>query len=181
MAQTCIVGYHGTSESSANLILQQNCFHPSETSHEWLGKGVYFFEDRNHAIGWANIRSKREHSGNAVVIAADISCNEGEIFDLDMPQNVIELENFYKQSLKFFKEGAPQFKNVHEVRCFWSDYYKETHPNIKVMAYTFESTEHVFAGFAIKQRQLCVKDHSVISNIRKVYTAQTSKGGYYRG
>ena len=181
MGQTYIVGYHGTSESSANLILQQNCFKPSQTTHEWLGKGIYFFEDRNHAIGWANIRSRKGHSETAVVLAADISFKKGELFDLDIPQNVIELEKFCAQTLKSFKTGAPHFKNLQEIRCFWSDYYKETHPNIKVMAYTFESTEQVLAGFPIKQRQLCINDHSVISNIRKVYTAQTSKGGYYRG
>ena len=184
MSQTCITGYHGTGQAHARDIIRENKFKNSESAKEWLGCGVYFFEDRNHAIGWANIRARRENDKYAVVLAADISFDADEIFDLDIPRNIIELEKFCEKEMQsdtFKRNGAPHFKTHEEQRCFWADFYKETHPNIKVMAYTFDSTERVISGFPFKQRQLCVNNHSAISNIRCALCAEAGRGGYYRG
>lgn len=183
MGQICITGYHGTGQSCADSILAERHFRESTSKREWLGTGVYFFEDQNHAIGWANIRSKRCGEKYAVVIAADIQCQSDEIFDLDIPSNVFQIERCFMQAMENgeFGKGAPQFKSKDELRCFSTDFYKALHPKIKMIAYTFDSTQQVIAGFPIKQRQLCVKDQSIISSVRKTYTGMTGKGGYYRG
>lgn len=183
MEQANIIGYHGTSQSCADMILIEKQFRVSSSTKEWLGEGIYFFEDRNHAIGWANIRSKRYGEKFAVVLAVDILCSSEEFFDLDIPINVFQIDKCFMQAMSNgdFGNGTPQFESIDELRCFATNFYKETHPDIKVIAYTFDSTQHTKAGFPIKQRQLCVSDQDIISNIRKVYTAETGRGGYYRG
>ena len=183
MGQICIIGYHGTGQSCADLILEEKHFRESASKKEWLGSGVYFFEDKNHAIGWANVRSQKCGEKYAVVIAADIQCQSNEIFDLDIPSNVLRIERCFMQAMENgeFGKGAPQFKTMEELRCFSTDFYKALHPEIKMIAYTFDSTQRVKAGFPIKQRQLGVNDQSIISNIRRTYISETGRGGYYRG
>lgn len=183
MGETCITGYHGTTQSYAGKILKEQKFLPSSSKKEWLGKGVYFFDDRNHAIGWAHIRARKNKESVAVVLAADVCVKSSEFFDLDIPENVLRLEDYFEASIDDgeFVGGAPRFQSDDELRCFTANYYKRTHPEIKVLAYTFDSTQKTRMGFAIKQRQLCVSSHDVISNIRTSYTATTGKGGYYRG
>ena len=99
MSQTCITGYHGTGQTHAESILREKNFKESSSLKEWLGRGVYFFEDCNHAIGWANIRARKESEKYAVVLAADISFDTVEFFDLDLPENIIKLENFCEKTL----------------------------------------------------------------------------------
>lgn len=183
MGQICITGYHGTSQSCASSILTDKHFRESASKREWLGAGVYFFEDRNHAIGWANIRSQKRGEEYAVVIAADIQYRRDEMFDLDIPENIALIDRCVSQELRSgrFVNGSPQFKSDDELRCFSVNFYRAMHPEIKVVAYTFDSTQRVTAGFHIKQRQLCVNDQSIISNIRSIYNWMTGRGGYYRG
>lgn len=40
-----LVGYHGTTKESAENIIKTNTFKISNDDEEWLGKGIYFFED----------------------------------------------------------------------------------------------------------------------------------------
>ncbi len=39
------VGYHGTKDEAAQKIFESKSFRPSIGEEEWLGKGVYFFEE----------------------------------------------------------------------------------------------------------------------------------------
>lgn len=55
------IGYHGTSEASANSILSSN-FKPSENPDDWLGYGIYFFIEGinvpiDNAIEWAKTKA----------------------------------------------------------------------------------------------------------------------------
>lgn len=53
------VGYHGTTMAAATRI-DADGFRPSESKFEWLGSGIYFFEDgRGHAETWA----REQHPG----------------------------------------------------------------------------------------------------------------------
>ena len=51
-----VTGYHGTSASAIDGILESG-FKASDTKYEWLGAGVYFFEDApRQAFAWARDR-----------------------------------------------------------------------------------------------------------------------------
>ena len=48
-----VVGYHGTSIRSAEAVIRDG-FRLSQNSYDWLGDGVYFFQDAlNRAWEWA--------------------------------------------------------------------------------------------------------------------------------
>jgi len=53
------IGFHGTSKASADMILLDKRFLPSNREDEWLGKGIYFFEDDpDQAIDWC-VRARK--------------------------------------------------------------------------------------------------------------------------
>ena len=61
-----VTGFHGTSRASAGSILA-NGFDLSRNEYDWLGEGVYFFQDApQRALDWARERFGREA---AVVMA----------------------------------------------------------------------------------------------------------------
>ena len=63
-----ITGYHGTSLSNANAILAST-FRPSKNPYDWLGDGVYFFQD---GLGRAWEWAYENHGEEAAVIGAEI-------------------------------------------------------------------------------------------------------------
>jgi hypothetical protein len=63
-----VFGYHGTSRQKANAILSQG-FRVSDNDYDWLGEGVYFFQDAPYrAMQWAT----QQHPQNPAVIRAVI-------------------------------------------------------------------------------------------------------------
>lgn len=60
--------YHGTTEKAAKAILKSG-FRASRNKYDWLGDGVYFFQDAPmRAWEWA----RRNHGDDAVVLEARI-------------------------------------------------------------------------------------------------------------
>ena len=63
-----VVGFHGTTEETAEVILNST-FRISKNPYDWLGDGVYFFQDAaQRAWEWA----RENHGENAAVIGAKI-------------------------------------------------------------------------------------------------------------
>ena len=54
-----IVGFHGTTKGSAKSILQFKKFIISKDDEEWLGPGVYFFEDDIKQAYYYCVRAKK--------------------------------------------------------------------------------------------------------------------------
>jgi hypothetical protein len=66
-SRTIAYGYHGTSLDSATTILRSG-FEASDNDYDWLGKGIYFFQDApQRAWEWAT-----ERYSNPAVIGASI-------------------------------------------------------------------------------------------------------------
>ena len=63
-----VSGYHGTSSGAAERILGEG-FQISRNTYDWLGDGVYFFQDAPHrAWEWASQR----HGSDGAVLRAEI-------------------------------------------------------------------------------------------------------------
>lgn len=72
-----VTGYHGCHIETATDIISGAGFRPSENGYDWLGKGIYFWEDApNRAAEWA---SKKFCAKGAVLRA---SINLGRCLNL---------------------------------------------------------------------------------------------------
>jgi len=63
-----VLGYHGTSKQAADIILAQG-FHTSQNEYDWLGEGVYFWQDApERAWAWA----EELHGADGAVLVSRI-------------------------------------------------------------------------------------------------------------
>lgn len=87
-----IFGFHGCDESVMEKLLSgKEIMDYSENPYDWLGKGMYFWENYSQrAMEWAKASSKIK---NPSVIGAAISL--GNCFDLLRRENLDKLQNLY--------------------------------------------------------------------------------------
>ena len=166
-------GYHGTTKTKAETIIEQKMFIKSNKRTEWLGKGIYFFAKRKHACWWASNESKkaRPFSASPALVIVTIKYTENAYFDLDLSENMKKMrEQIYCAVKKVakFGTGHPEFKNAEEMRCFYCNLFQDLNPHIKVYAYTFPRAYRNDLGFDFidYQRQYCVTDNNNLVNMR---------------
>ena len=70
-SQTLVLGYHGCEKEVAEkLVAKQKPFKPSTNKYDWLGHGIYFWEDSpQRAFEWA---TQSKNIENPAVIGAVI-------------------------------------------------------------------------------------------------------------
>lgn len=164
MAQTNMVGYHGTLENRAESILQAQKFYISRKRTEWLGSGSYFFKHSTHAQIWASHEARKpQNSGQRpAVLKAHLQCDDSQIFDLDDPKNLYALNDFIEAYFKRVgTELCVSFKNSEEsVKwCLSCNLYRRLHADIAITMYTFtDLAKPKFSGFRTNQTQLCVSE-----------------------
>ena len=95
-----IIGYHGTTAESAAKILE-NGFRLSHNPYDWLGDGVYFFQDGfERAWEWAH----ENHTEDVAVIAAEIQLIDClDMLDTRWTKVIAEA---YNQFLKLYKQAG---------------------------------------------------------------------------
>lgn len=169
MAQNKENAYHGTSVDAADNILKEQHFRESRGDKEWLGTGVYFFPYRGHAEQWLKTR----HIAEGTVLEVQLEYDNDQLLDLDDPDQrrimnstLKKLETLIREKLNVSlpAEGKDRWKQW----CLGCNLYRELCPRIGITAYTFPQDQTGISGFQDNQRQLCVSDHSIIKNIKKV-------------
>lgn len=86
--------YHGTSLENAKKICKSSNdidFKVSCKTNEWLGNGVYFFDNKQNAVDWSKKVRKFKEIG---IVSAMITADEEKVFDL--VGNLSHLEIFDK-------------------------------------------------------------------------------------
>jgi hypothetical protein len=102
-----VLGYHGcTKELAAKLIggeLAVDAWRPSENPHDWLGRGIYFWEHGpERAATWA----RKRHGDDAAVVGAIIQL--GRCFDLlDVQFTRLLLPTYESQQREAVSSGKP--------------------------------------------------------------------------
>lgn len=96
-----IIGFHGCDEDVANkVVMGEDNLKASENDYDWLGHGVYFWENnQERALQWAVDNSKRKGSNikKPAVLGAVIDL--GFCFDLTDSKYLSELKQGYKTLL----------------------------------------------------------------------------------
>jgi len=65
-------GFHGTSQALAESVLATG-FHISQNEYDWLGDGIYFFQDApQRARQWA----EKKYASSPAVLSADITLED---------------------------------------------------------------------------------------------------------
>lgn len=157
--------YHGTVKKRAMKILK-NGFYKSTKNTEWLGHGIYFFEDFAYARDWAYTEGRKTNPAREpAVLVASIQCLDNEFMDLDIAENMKKLEAMSKV-LSAKSNLGHAIIQPEELRCAACNLYKRMN-GTKIFAYSFQKVKTNSVGFPIysPQRQFCVDDKANISDL----------------
>ena len=171
-----VYGYHGTSAEVASLIIQQG-FNVSANDYDWLGTGVYFFQDAPaRAWEWA----KQQHPANPGVIRSTIRLeNCIDLLDIQWFPTIRNVYSLfiedYRQANRPFPRQNPERAKAHRLDCAYFNYIVEVlaqaGQRIDAIRAVFLEGERVFPSSAIFDRahvQIAVKNTSVIEEIRLI-------------
>ncbi|MGL5033844.1 MAG: hypothetical protein ACRC6M_08595 [Microcystaceae cyanobacterium] len=170
----CIYGYHGTNITRASAILHEG-FNISSNEYDWLGTGVYFFQDAPlRAWQWANAL----YPDNPVVIRALIQLeNCLDLFDVGwFPL----LRNLYSSFIKKYENSNqplpkqnPERSKAHRLDCSFFNYIvdilAQEEENIEVIRGIFSEGDRIYANSAIfdlAHVQLAVRNTAIIREIQ---------------
>ncbi|MGF7054762.1 hypothetical protein GGC47_003966 [Bosea sp. OAE752] len=102
-----VVGYHGCEASTGRKILAGDEMLLSEKQYDWLGKGVYFWEnDPQRAKEWADEKVAKGHYTEPFVIGALIDL--GNCLDLTLRENhdflIVAYDGYYEDAKRTGKD-----------------------------------------------------------------------------
>lgn len=180
METITLVGYHATTLEKSKQILKEG-FQISKTTKdnlEWLGNGVYFWEDDYYAVQW-NVIDIEKHNKNKneqnlkyySILKSIIKVNEIKIFEISSPEGSIvfnELKN--KLVDKFIQEGYEEWVkellkrsskfwiNLLEENGFFDDF------DVITAVYKNEKNFEKYKDDIVfnTQKQICVKNKACI-------------------
>lgn len=154
-------GYHGTSKDDAVLIKVGKFFRLSTKSTEWLGDGIYFFEnDKLEALQWAKYYKK---ANMPVVIESEISSQK--LLDMCEQKNqkfiaklIEELANKYKD-----EDREPEILDAKVINMVCAEVgYDVVRGIFEFQSKIFKSIEG-FTRFKRYHIQLCVRNNDCIN------------------
>lgn len=167
-------GYHGTTDTAAASIISQNKFYISKKDIEWLCAGTYFFAHKAYATDWATREvNKPAHAGcSPVVLSVKLTYEDFQLLDLDDPTQRDQVNELIKGFIDVTASVKDSPKaDMHKVEqrkkwCFACNLYRRLHKGIAITSFTFLVRDNP-NGFPDTQRQFCVSDPAIISNIKK--------------
>lgn len=156
-------GYHATLAKYKESIEKEG-FEPSNNDDDWLGEGVYFWDNIENAQWWKRKRKTIPHC----IFVCNLSCNLSNYLNLDNEYEMDKLDAFSKNYInEMSKNGVkkPHFKNSNQIKKFFCDIYCLKN-NIDILSFTFKHDIINKAGFKTKtidRRQICVREPNCIS------------------
>jgi hypothetical protein len=168
-----VVGYHGTSREAAERILRSG-FLISRNPYDWLGDGVYFFQDAPaRAAAWAYDL----YGPSRIVLQATIAIRDClDLLDMRWTRTLtVAYDGFLAQlkragrPLPKQRKGSGAHRLDREVINYAVGVLSEQGVNIRVVRSAFIEGEPIFPDSALFDRshvQLAVRDTSCIANVR---------------
>lgn len=158
-------GYHATLTKNKESIMNEG-FKPSNKDDDWLGEGIYFWDDIKNAEWW----NRKSKAISKCVFICNLTCNLINYLDLD---NKVEMDKLNVFSKRYMNEmikkshKKPVFKNNNQIRKFFCDIYCSKN-DISILSFTFKHDIINEAGFktgTLGRKQICVRELSCISII----------------
>jgi len=175
-----LIGYHGTTTPKAKNILESGRFLDSKGDRHWLGNGVYFFAEELHAYLWNRNQFKnktkcfdtKELLDQYEILCAEIQ-NERN-FDLDIAEYKLIFEEAYRKAVVMLAGASSPNRNICAegvilnlmfTRMGFDNDFDLVTATFQVKIKRYDSMPLSSRLRGIPQRQICVKNCSIISKV----------------
>jgi hypothetical protein len=165
-----VYGYHGTSQTKAASILK-NGFLASDNDYDWLGTGIYFFQD---APMRANQWAIEQHPQEPAVICARIQLDNCiDLLDIQwfpILKNIYNLfDEQYRSANRPLPKQNPSRSKAHHLDCaffnFASQLLSDREQTVEGIRAVFVEGESLFpnsAIFDLAHAQIVIKNPALI-------------------
>lgn len=188
MSDKVLNAFHTTSPLNAEKIIKDG-FIPSKGEEHWLGKGIYFYRDLYFAVQWGfigviksdEIKDLKEYSEKCSIISVNLDFDKYKSLDLNTPDGY----EILLKTKEIIKKILPEHE--YERKCERGDAYfinilgkLEKNQDLKLLSqFDIICAEYDFNIYkkkrklksdfsSCKERQICVKNSQVISDIKKL-------------
>ena len=158
-----VSGYHGTSSEAAERIMMEG-FQHSRNPYDWLGDGVYFFQDApQRAWDWA----REQHGNYGAVVGAHILLQDCiDLLDLGWYQVMADAYDSYVRILRDSGQPIPvQSRGAHrldrEIMNYMVGVLRESGLRVACVRAAFGEGHPVYSDSAFYDRahvQIAVRD-----------------------
>ncbi len=171
-----LFGYHGTNIESARRILETGFIH-SRNSYDWLGKGVYFWQDAPYrAWDWAREYCEQK-ADDPAVIRSLVKIRRDEFMDLldysqdpNWANHLSRTHQYLQQQTRSVLPPNKRAIGYHAldrlvVDTLIEDILKPMDINILAIRACFQEGDEIYPGSAIYNKshiQIAVRDTSSI-------------------
>jgi hypothetical protein len=165
-----VFGYHGTSQTQAMGILERG-FRVSDNDYDWLGSGIYFFQDAPlRAKQWAIER----YPENPAVIGAAIGLDNCiDLLDIAWFPLLKNVYNPFREQYRFrnrpLPTQKPELSKAHRLDCAFFNFATQLLSNrgqtVASIRAVFVEGEQIFpssAIFDLAHVQIAVKNPILI-------------------
>jgi hypothetical protein len=163
-----VYGYHGTSLTFAQQIIT-NGFKVSNNDYDWLGTGVYFFQDAPvRAWEW----SKQQYPDQPAVIQSIIRLEDClDLLDITWSSIITESYQSYLEQCQKINQPLPrQTKGAHRLDCavinYTVGYFEQiSRQTVKSIRGVFLEGNPIFPNSYLFERshvQIAIRDLSLI-------------------
>ena len=171
-----IIGYHGTTKENASKIYNSQTFIPNEDEKNelFLGRGVYFYFEKNNAVFWNIKKMKEEHkkidyivySSEYDILEVLIGMEEDEILDLDKIENYFKFKKYLERVSKILNQSEI-YKNAKNKDAALINFMEKRGEleGVKIIKKIYHQRNDTFDNIRISRTMLCVKDENVIGPI----------------
>ena len=178
MSQKILTGYHGTTKEKSESILKQGfkISKSQEQKYEWLGDGIYFWDDIFYAVQWNIINMEKNYNDkneknlmNYAIIKSKIIVNKSKLFDISSPEGSIIYSKLKKKLEKKLIESGSE-KLVEKLKKqsdkFWINILEDND--------FFKEFDVIMAEFKNKKRNEKYKD-DILLNVQKQICVKNQK------
>lgn len=183
-----VTAYHGTDRATAERILDGAPFHASANEHDWLGRGIYFWESGiDRAFRWA-----RDHgAAEPAVVGALVQL--GNCYDLMDTHFTGDLANgavAFHEQLKRTRTPPPRNrgrgKKARFLDCavvnWWLDRLAEQGEHFHTVRRGFDEGAPIYPGMAITVEshiQIAVRNPACIVGVFRPYLFERRARGAF--
>lgn len=181
--------YHGTTKKYAKKIFREQKFiaGKDEDNEDFLGKGIYFFKNNEHAVLW-NLKKANDCGKKNLqykdyilyysVISAKICIERKNILDLEDIKDLVKYDKICKRFKKEFEDDLEYITAVHKERAIINYFYKKRYmENIFVIRKILgqkNNTVDLNVGEYLQREVICVKNDKIIQDIEIMADIETN-------
>lgn len=174
--------YHGTTKENAEKIIATQKFYPGEenVNEQFLGKGIYFFRNKQHAVMWNIKKAKdvglrnmpyKKYIQKYSILKSKVEYARKNLLDLNDTNDIVKYNKICKRVERYFLNDQDYKLAQHKDRAIINYLYEKNLMEgiyiIRKISGQKSKVNSLNVADYIQRDILCIKDDRIIKDVEK--------------